>query len=114
MENTAKQIRNMEYATVMAFADQVDYQSGQIVSKTLAQNDHHSLTLFAFEQGEEISTHESEGDAVVIALDGKGEVTIEGKAYTLGAGESIIMPSRKPHSVKALERFKMFLVVLFS
>ena len=106
-------IKNIDFSTVLPLAEQVTYQPGQIVSKTLAQNSALSLTLFAFDKGEEISTHESNGDAMVIALDGMGQVTIDGNNYTLRAGETIIMPSKKPHAVFALEQFKMFLVVVF-
>ncbi|MDT4761908.1 cupin domain-containing protein [Sphaerochaeta sp. PS] len=91
----------------------VKYQGGQVVSKTLAQDTSHSLTLFAFEKGEEISSHSSSGDALVIALDGVGQVTIDDQVFTLKAGESILMPANRPHAVFAPERFKMFLVVSF-
>ncbi|NCC13378.1 MAG: cupin domain-containing protein, partial [Spirochaetia bacterium] len=105
-------IKNFKSSEVLLFADQVQYQEGQVVSKTLAQDKHHSLTLFAFEQGEEISTHASGGDALVVALDGVGEVTIDGDKFLLKAGESILMPSSVPHAIFAPERFKMFLVVI--
>lgn len=107
-------IKNIEHASILPLAGQVDYQPGQIVSKTLAQNDHHSLTLFAFEKGEEISSHASDGDAMVLALDGRGKITIDGQEYILEAGEAIVMPAKKPHAVFAQERFKMFLIVMFS
>jgi len=106
-------IKNIDFSTVLPLAEQVTYQPGQIVSKTLAQNSALSLTLFAFDKGEEISTHESNGDAMVIALDGMGQVMIDGNNYILRAGETIIMPSKKPHAVFAPEQFKMFLVVVF-
>jgi cupin domain protein len=83
------------------------------VSKTLAQNKHVSITIFAFDKDEEISTHESDGDAMVNVLEGKGKFVIDGNEYIVSAGESIIMPSRKPHSVYAIEQFKMMLVVVF-
>lgn len=108
-----KYLKNIDFATVLPLAEQVSYQTGQIVSKTLAQNKALSLTLFAFDQGEEISTHESEGDAMVLALDGTGEITISGEKFTLHAGETIVMPAKKPHAVFATEQFKMFLVVIF-
>ena len=108
-----KMIKNIEYSVALPLAGQVEYMPGQIVSKTLAQNSHHSLTLFAFEKGEEISAHESEGDALVMALDGNGRITISGREYFLNAGEAIVMPAGFSHSVYAEERFKMMLTVLF-
>lgn len=108
-----KFIKNMDVAAVLPLAEQVSYQQGQIVSKTLAQNKALSLTLFAFDKGEEISTHASDGDAMVIALDGTGEITIDGEKFTLHAGETIVMPAKKQHAVFAAEQFKMFLVVVF-
>lgn len=106
-------MKNIDASTVLPFASLVDYSSGQVSSKTLAQNDSVSLTLFAFDKGEEISTHESHGDALVVALDGIGEITIDGVKYTLKKGDAIVMPARKPHAVYAAEQFKMFLAVVF-
>lgn len=74
---------------------------------------HHSLTLFAFDQGEAISTHESGGDAMVLGLDGQGVITIDGREHLVHAGEAIVMPAKKPHAVLATEPFKMLLIVLF-
>lgn len=108
-----KLIKNIEHKTVLTIKDEVSYQKGQIVSKTLAQNDHHSLTLFAFDKGEEISTHESGGDAMVVALDGVGRITIESTEYILNEGKTIVMPAKKPHAVFAKEQFKMLLIVMF-
>ncbi len=106
-------MKNISKAEVLCLKDQVEYQKGQVVSKTLAQNEHLSITLFAFDKGEEISTHESGGDAMLTCLDGVGRITIDGKAYELHAGESIVMPARHPHAVYGQETFKMLLVVVF-
>ncbi|MDO5742812.1 MAG: cupin domain-containing protein [Vagococcus sp.] len=107
-------IKNLEHSKVLPLIDQVDYADGQIVSKTLAQNREHSLTLFAFEKNEEISTHSAGGDAFVYALDGVAKIVISGQEYELKAGDCIVMPANEPHSVFAKERFKMLLTVLFS
>lgn len=106
-------MKNIEKAEVMVLKEQVAYQAGQVVSKTLAQNDHVSVTLFSFDKGEEISTHESKGDAFVTCLDGKGKIIIDGKEYILQEGQSIVMPARHPHAVCGEEQFKMLLVVVF-
>lgn len=106
-------LKHLNYETVVSFADQVAYIPGQVVSKTLAQNKAFTLTLFAFDQGEEISSHTSDGDALAIALDGKGEVTINGRKHEIKAGECIVMPAETPHAIFASERCKIFLVVVF-
>lgn len=106
-------MKNYDIATVLTMKEQVAYQPGQVVSKTLAQNDAVSVTLFAFDRGEEISTHESGGDALVLCLDGEGRITVDGVEHILHEGESILMPARHPHAVFGQERFKMLLVVVF-
>ena len=106
-------IKNINKAEVMDLKEQVEYQDGQVVSKTLAQNEHVSVTLFSFDKGEEISTHESGGDAFVTCLDGVGKVTIDGEEYILKEGDSIVMPAKHPHAVYGQEQFKMLLVVIF-
>lgn len=106
-------MKNYDIATVLTMKEQVAYQPGQVVSKTLAQNDAVSVTLFAFDKGEEISTHESGGDALVLCLDGEGRITVDGVEHILHEGESILMPARHPHAVFGKERFKMLLVVVF-
>lgn len=106
-------IKNIAHEQVLALASEVDAQPGQIVSKTLAQNSAVSVTLFAFSKGEEIGTHDSTGDAMVLVLEGKGRFTVDGKEHECSAGETIVMPAGKPHAVYAPEAFKMMLTVVF-
>lgn len=106
-------IKNIEHEEVIRLVDQVVAQPGQIVSKTLAQNRFVSITLFAFSKGEEIGMHDSNGDAMVQVLDGTGQFIVDGNKYVLTAGESLIMPAKKPHSVYASESFTMLLTVVF-
>ena len=91
----------------------VNYQDGQVVSKTLVQNDYVSVTIFSFDKGEEISTHASGGDAMVTVLEGTGRFTIGGDVFILNEGETIVMPKDVPHAVFGEEKFKMELVVSF-
>lgn len=106
-------MKNISKSRVLALKDEVAYQDGMVVSKTLVQNDAVSVTLFSFDKGEEISTHESGGDAFVTCLDGVGKITVDGIEYILKEGESIVMPAKHPHAVFGEERFKMLLVVVF-
>ena len=108
-----EKMKNISEKEVLTLREQVAYQPGQVVSRTLAQNSAVSVTLFSFDKGEEISTHRSEGDAFVTCLDGVGRITIDGKDSILQEGESIVMPAGHPHAVFGEEQFKMLLVVVF-
>jgi quercetin dioxygenase-like cupin family protein len=94
--------------------DLVDYQDGSIVSKEIIKKDKGTVTLFAFDKGQGLSEHTAPFDALVYILDGKAEVLISGQPFSLKAGEIIIMPANKPHALKAMERFKMLLVMVRS
>ena len=104
-------MKNLSKAEVLTQKDQVSYQEGQVVSKTLAQNPFISVTLLAFDKGEEISTHESDGDAFVMCLDGLEKLTIDGEPHIVHEGESIVMPAKHQHAVFTEEKFKMMLGV---
>ena len=105
--------KNIAKKEKITLADQIEYQAGQVVSKTLVQNDKVSMTLFSFDKGEEISTHAAAGDAMVTVLDGTGRVTVGGEVFILNAGETLIMPKDIPHAVYGEEKFKMQLVVSY-
>ncbi|MCI7657203.1 cupin domain-containing protein [Anaerotignum sp.] len=106
-------IKNIPQENILCLAEQVSIQPGQVVSKTLAQNKAVSLTIFAFDKDEEISTHASHGDAMVTVLEGTGRFTVDGKEFVLREGETLVMPAGKPHAVYGQEAFKMLLTVIF-
>ena len=106
-------IKNIAHETVLNLADQIHAEPGQIVSKTLAQNKAVSLTLFAFSKGEEISPHDSIGDAMVHVIEGTGQFTVDNVEHICKAGDVLVMPAKKPHAVFAKEDFKMLLTVVF-
>ena len=106
-------MKNINVKEKLKFKNEVNYQEGQVVSKTLAQNASVSVTLFAFDKDEEISSHKSGGDALITCLEGVGRITIDEDVYELLDGESIVMPAGHPHAVYAKEKFKMLLVVVF-
>ncbi|MGN1377512.1 MAG: cupin domain-containing protein [Dorea sp.] len=105
--------KNIEKQVKLELKNQVEYLDGQVVSKTLVQNNLVSMTLFSFDKGEEISTHASGGDAMVTVLEGKGRFTVADEVFFLEEGETLIMPKGIPHAVYGEERFKMQLVVSF-
>ena len=105
--------KNIDKHCRLRLKDQVAYQPGQVVSKTLVQNDTVSMTLFSFDKGEEISTHAAAGDAMVTVLEGTGRFTVGGEVFLLGEGETLIMPKDIPHAVFGEEAFKMQLIVSY-
>jgi quercetin dioxygenase-like cupin family protein len=88
------------------------YQDGAVVSRTVVDKPVGTITAFAFDEGEGLSEHTAPYDAFVQVLDGEAEINIEGKAHTVAAGEIIVMPANKPHSLRAVKRFKMLLVMI--
>jgi len=90
----------------------VGYQDGSVVSKEIIKKESGTVTLFAFDKGQGLSEHTAPFDALVTVLDGQAEVTILGNSSVVKEGEMIIMPANKPHSVQALDRFKMLLVLI--
>ena len=103
--NAYPYIKNIDHEKVLKIADQVNADADQ--------NDFVSVTLFAFSKGEDISTHDSIGDAMVTVIEGCGKFIVDDKEYIVNQGESLVMPAKKPHSVHAVEAFKMMLVVVF-
>jgi quercetin dioxygenase-like cupin family protein len=93
-------------------AEAVDYSAQAVVSKAILKKETGSITLFAFEKGEGLSEHTAPFDAMVHILDGQAEIKIGGEPHELKAGEAIIMPANITHALKAIERFKMMLVMI--
>jgi len=92
--------------------EQVTYQPGSVVSRTLIDKKISTLTLFAFDAGQGLSEHTAPFDAVVQIVDGTAAITIDGTVHQVTTGQMIIMPANLPHSLKAEERFKMLLVMI--
>jgi quercetin dioxygenase-like cupin family protein len=97
---------------ILNIAALADYQTGAIVSRQVTKVEGGNVTLFAFDQGQELSEHTAPFDALVHMLDGEAEIKISGKPFLLKAGEAIIMPANEPHAVRAVRRFKMLLTMI--
>ena len=105
-------IKNIEFAKAINLAEMMEYQPGKVVSVTLSQNEAVSITLFAFAQGEGLSTHEAAGDALVYILDGQAKITVGDNIVNAASGQVVVMPKNVPHGLEAIENFKMLLVVV--
>jgi len=97
---------------VLALKKMVEYQDGSVVSKEIIKKETGTVTLFAFDKGQGLSEHTAPFDALVNIIDGQAEITISGKPFIVKEGEMIIMPANEPHSLKAVAKFKMLLVLV--
>lgn len=93
-------------------ADEVQYAAGSIVSRQITYNDAGNITLFAFDEGQQLSEHTAPFDAVVQVVDGEAEIHVGGELHSVRAGQMIIMPANVPHALFATTRFKMILTMI--
>ncbi|PAB58379.1 cupin domain-containing protein [Anaeromicrobium sediminis] len=108
-----KFIKNIPFEEALVMKELVTYEEGRVVSRTLVQRDNLTMTLFAFDKGEGISTHSAPGDAMVYILDGKVEISIgDNPKLLLEAGQTTVMPADIPHGLEAVENFKMLLILV--
>lgn len=93
-------------------SDLVQYQKDSVVSKTLIKKEKGTITIFAFDKEQGLSEHTVPFDALVQVIDGKADILLNGKSNIVSKGEMIIMPANVPHALKAIEKFKMMLVMI--
>jgi quercetin dioxygenase-like cupin family protein len=103
-DETMAEINNM--------VNSIDYKTGSVASKTLIDKETGTIVLFAFSEGQVFAEKKAPFDIVVSVIEGEGEIKIEGKAFTLTAGEMITIPAKKPYSLKAVKKFKTMMVMM--
>ncbi len=111
MENKNAKSLNSQ---VVQIINLINYQSGSVVSREVVKKPNGSITAFAFDEGEGLSEHTAPYDAIIQGLEGETEIKLSGKIHNLKNSEMIIMPAGEPHSVKALTKFKMLLIMIKS
>ena len=99
-------------AEILQLPEMAAYQSGSIVSRQITKAEAGNVTLFAFDEGQELSEHTAPFDALVQVLEGEADVLISGQLFQLKGGQSIILPAGQPHAVKASHKFKMLLTMI--
>ena len=99
-------------AEILKIAELVEYQDGSVVSRIVVKAETGTVTLFAFDEGQELSEHTAPFDALVHVLDGEVAITISGNPFHLRTGDAIVMPADEPHAVKAVKKFKMLLTMI--
>ena len=101
-----------EHSNVFRFPEKVDYSSEGIISKRVIDRPVGTVTLFSFDKGQRLSTHSAPFDAMLQVIEGSAEIHINEVPFTLGVGDTIIMPAGIPHAVNAVEKFKMVLTMI--
>jgi quercetin dioxygenase-like cupin family protein len=109
-QKTAEEIK----AKALELSALADYQAGSVVSREIISGKTGTVTVFSFEKGQGLSEHTAPFDALVYIIDGEAQIVISGRGHRLIAGQMIIMPAKEPHSLKAVKRFKMMLVMIRS
>ena len=99
-------------AEILAIASLATYQEGAVVSRQITKSEGGNVTLFAFDEGQELSEHTAPFDALVHVLEGETEIKISGQPFVLKAGDAIVMPADQPHAVRAVTKFKMLLTMI--
>lgn len=97
---------------VLDISDLIQYQEGSVVSRTIADKPIGTLTIFAFDEGQGLSEHKAPYDAIVHIIDGEADIAISGNVVHAKAGQMVIMPANEPHSLKAIQKFKMILTMI--
>lgn len=110
--STQPALKQMPAAEIVRPEELVQYQSGSVVSRTLIKRSTGTVTLFAFDEGQGLSEHTAAFDALVHMLEGQAEFTIAGTAFSLQAGQAILLPANQPHAVTAATPFKMLLTMI--
>jgi quercetin dioxygenase-like cupin family protein len=111
-QNKQDLIKNIPFSEPVDIESMVDYETGRVVSRTLASNEAVGITVFAFDKGEGVSAHSAPGDAMVQMLDGEALVNVGGKEIVATRGQVVVMPADVPHSLHAVTPFKMILTVV--
>lgn len=111
MDDDTKKLNDLRSRS-SRLTDLVEYQPGTVVSREIIKRQTGTVTIFAFDQGQGLSEHTAPFDALVYVIDGRAEIIISGTTHLVNAGDVIIMPANDPHALRAVERFKMLLVMI--
>ncbi|HUX57883.1 MAG TPA: cupin domain-containing protein [Bacteroidales bacterium] len=99
-------LNGFEKFKIFSFRESVEYSDGGIVSKTVLKKETGNISLFSFNKGESLSEHTAPFDAMIMVVDGRGEIIIGGDSFILETGQTIIMPANITHEVNAVEKLQ--------
>jgi len=97
---------------IIALKNYIDYQPGSVVSKEILKTKNGTITLFSFDKGQGLNEHTAPFNVMALIIDGQAEIKIDKTVYSPTEGQAIELPANSPHSLKALKRFKMLLIMI--
>jgi quercetin dioxygenase-like cupin family protein len=102
----------MDNSDIVNLASALEYQERSVISRVLLKNAGGTITLFAFDEGEGLSEHKTPYDAFVTVIEGRARIQIADRDHSLEQGDSLVLPANVPHTVYAVTKFKMLLVMI--
>jgi quercetin dioxygenase-like cupin family protein len=102
----------MDNSDIVNLASALEYQERSVISRVLLKNAGGTITLFAFDEGEGLSEHKTPYDAFVTVIEGRSQIRIADRDHSLEQGDSLVLPANIPHTVDAVTKFKMLLVMI--
>jgi len=103
---------NIPAAEALDLTALISYTEQGISSRVIAQSGGGNVTLFAFDEGQELSEHASPFEALVEVVEGALMVTVGGTQVRAPSGTVVRIPSNVPHALESPGRSKMVLVML--
>ncbi|MDP2741168.1 MAG: cupin domain-containing protein [bacterium] len=97
---------------IITLKNSINYQSDSVVSKEILKTKNGTVTLFSFDEGQGLSEHTAPFSVLTFIIDGQAQIKIGETSHTLIEGQTIELPANEPHSIKALKRFKMLLIMI--
>jgi len=90
-----------DQAQSITLAEAAQTSEAGIVSRTVLQTKELRVVLFAFAEGQELTSHTSRRRAVVQVLTGECDFFFAGKWQRLASGTLLHLPPDHPHAVRA-------------
>lgn len=100
------------YRLIEDMLSEVEVPQGGILSRTVHSDERATLTLFAFDAGQELTEHTSSRPAIIELLRGEADVVLDGEVHRLGQGAWISMPPGMRHALRARTPLVMALTLL--
>lgn len=101
---------NLEYSKELLMKDIVTGFKGGVVSKRVLNLENLTSLMFAISENEEIEHNKTEGELLVLNLDGELDITINNQKELLKEDQIIVIPYNVLYEIKAKTDSKFLLI----